>query len=533
MKRIRSCFGKGLIGIVILLAMASLSTAAPFLIKDGEPLAEIVIAKNPPRMVTLAATELQTYLEKISGARLPIVTGSDSSPEGIIRIYIGKSETTDHLGISGEDLRFGAYRIVSGADYLVLLGHDFDFEPKEPWGKGRGNENLAEQEWDTLTTDQTDSAWEFPMGSVFKSFNKPTQTWAHDEGGSLQAVYGFLRSLGMRWYLPGELGEVVPTQNSITLPEDLNETVHPDYPLRQYIGPAYFNAPTDAVMWGRRLGLNYGYELLGLGPKTHGLSRVHGRKEMQRTHPDYYALINGERDFKTKGTGHACWSSAGLVGEAAKYAQTLFDHYGEPTLQLSPQDGLRMCQCDQCATLTPSDAVWGFLNRVAGETLKTHPDRFLVGAAYTSYREPPADINQLSPNIIVRINNVGRPLFRNEEHWNWYQDLVGSWREKAASDKIIRVENNYYDTVIHPRSIARDLKAMKGISLGEMSEVAREKHSSGTGQIWGRPGTNHLNLYVNARFLWDADQDIEKVLDEYYEGFYGPAAEEMRRKRLR
>lgn len=42
------------------------------------------------------------------------------------------------------------------------------------------------------------------------------------------------------------------------------------------------------------------------------------------------------------------------------------------------------------------------------------------------------------------------------------------------------------------------------------------------------PGCDHLTLYVNARFAWDAEQDIEKVLSEYYENFYGPAAKEMK-----
>ncbi len=42
--------------------------------------------------------------------------------------------------------------------------------------------------------------------------------WQFDERGSFNAVCGYLRSLGVRWYLPGELGEVVPKMKSIPLP---------------------------------------------------------------------------------------------------------------------------------------------------------------------------------------------------------------------------------------------------------------------------------------------------------------------------
>ncbi|HUG69196.1 MAG TPA: hypothetical protein VMM76_15705, partial [Pirellulaceae bacterium] len=67
--------------------------AEQFLVKDGRAQAEIIIAENPPRTVRLAAHELQNYVEKISGARLPIATQpSDGVP---VRVYVGRSPHTD------------------------------------------------------------------------------------------------------------------------------------------------------------------------------------------------------------------------------------------------------------------------------------------------------------------------------------------------------------------------------------------------------------------------------------------------------
>ena len=56
-------------------AAVQVTAADAFLVKDGQPRAEIVIAENPPRTTRLAAQELQTYVEKISGARAVIVPG--------------------------------------------------------------------------------------------------------------------------------------------------------------------------------------------------------------------------------------------------------------------------------------------------------------------------------------------------------------------------------------------------------------------------------------------------------------------------
>lgn len=77
--------------------------------------------------------------------------------------------------------------------------------------------------------------------------------------------------------------------------------------------------------------------------------------------------------------------------------------------------------------------------------------------------------------------------------------------------------------ILHPRSIAREFAAMQGLSLGESSSVPRERN-----QRWQNPGISHLNNYVLSRYLWDAQTDLESLLDDYYQRFYGPAATAMR-----
>lgn len=42
------------------------------------------------------------------------------------------------------------------------------------------------------------------------------------------------------------------------------------------------------------------------------------------------------------------------------------------------------------------------------------------------------------------------------------------------------------------------------------------------------PGMQHLNLYVTGKLYWDVNQDVDKMLDEYFKLFYGPAEKEMK-----
>jgi hypothetical protein len=52
--------------------MTQVKAEAPILVDEGKDYAEIIISESPARSTRLAAAELQTYVAKISGARLPI-----------------------------------------------------------------------------------------------------------------------------------------------------------------------------------------------------------------------------------------------------------------------------------------------------------------------------------------------------------------------------------------------------------------------------------------------------------------------------
>ena len=517
--------------LIVSLSFMQGVSAAPLIVKDGEPNAQIVISDTPERLVELAAKELQTYIEKISGAELPIGTEPSEHP---VNIYVGESEHTESLGITDEGLQYGAYRMVSGPNRLVLLGHDFDFEPKEPYRPSRHHDPEVQAEWDR----RSGSFYRNPMGRLYKDYNKEFDIWFHDEGGSLNAVYGFLRDLGVRWYMPGELGEVVPKQQSIALPE-VDRTDRPDFAVRLFKWTSYGGANWDDLIWDRRLGLSTGVNAWGAAKaRSHGMKYVIGRKEMQRLHPEFYALRGGERDIYKHETGTPCFSSRGLAKQAANYARAVFDIYDEPEVSIWPTDGFRHCGCRMCEAQDVSNLVFRFVDHAAREVYKTHPDYLVSSGAYTPYTAPPSAIEKFSPNVLIYIANRGRSMFHRPERWQRYKSEVLGWYEKVAPGHLMRGDNNRFSLklggtqgqgpvpfpTMHPRNYAKDMSFLKGKSIGERSEMPRGRNP----YTWRAIGLDHLNLYAHGRTLWDADLDIEALLDEYYTRFYGPAAEEMR-----
>ena len=151
-----------LIACLATFALGRTNGAETYLILDGKAKAEIVLSAKPARVAEFGAQELQTYLEKISGVRIKIVT--EPTAGALVKIYVGESESAREIGITAKGLKRDAFKIVSKANCLALVGNDLEFEPREPWAqrhsqwaqeRGRLGEDCRK------TMDESD--WEKPL----------------------------------------------------------------------------------------------------------------------------------------------------------------------------------------------------------------------------------------------------------------------------------------------------------------------------------------------------------------------------------
>jgi hypothetical protein len=154
--------------------------------------------------------------------------------------------------------------------------------------------------------------------------------------------------------------------------------------------------------------------------------------------------------------------------------------------------------------------------------------------AYSGYQLPPLNIEKMSPNVTVTICRW-RSEFGDTEKRDAFRKLTEAWLEKLPSKEIYiwdyylhgRPEGHWDGVPAYfTRLIADDLSYLKGKSKGEFIEIQ---------EFWGgwnlkrhAMAVNHLNVYVTTRLHWDANLDLDALLAEYYEKFYGPAAVEMK-----
>jgi tetratricopeptide (TPR) repeat protein len=520
--------------------------AAPFLVESGRPRAEIVVAKQPQRTTLLAADELQTYIEKISGAKLPIVT----EPRGNVpvQVYVGQSPHTERLGITSKGLRFGAYRVVSGDNWLVLIGDDTNFVPIEPWP--RSHNDIVSGKMQTAWNAITGNTWGYPLTQLRKHYTGATglfgteneqyrdqdgnvNIWGFDERGSFNAVCGFLRKLGVRWYLPGELGEVVPDSPTIPLPK-LDKTVRPEFEVRRF-NVRFGTASRDTAMWAARLGMRDPYGLR----VAHGMHTMTHCDAILNAHPDWFALYGGKRHSQPgQRLNHLCYSNEELFRETVTWARTQFDHFNFSTVSVMPPDAyISICQCRLCEGKDVpemgsrgklSNHVWDFVNRVAKETGKTHPGKQIVCCAYGANTNPPTNITKLEPNVQVIIVGGRRPANNLPEQREAIRALRNGWAEKTDNPLMIFenypfTDRGWYLPAFVANSIGESINATKDISRGEDIWLSFGPNFDRT-----ELGFNHFMVYFTARMYWGGpDQDVAAMLDEYCRLFYGPAAGQM------
>lgn len=529
-------------------AAAQAQAQEQHIVRNHLPKADIVVAEDAPRSTRLAAQELQLYVKKISQAFLPLRTAP--SADMPVHIFIGKSLHTDRLGINTDTLRFGAYRIVSGEGWLVLIGDDTDFVPIDPWPRNNDQwvSGKTYDAWDRIT----DTTWGNPIAHLRKHYtgrawafgteseeqvdkDGTVNVWGFDERGSFNAVCGFLRDLGVRWYMPGDLGEVVPDMASISLPA-VDKTVHPAFPIRR-VNIRLGVHGKDTARWAMRLGIRdpYGVQI------AHGMHTMTHRDAVLSAHPAWFASYGGKRQNQP-GQRHnqLCYSNDALFRETVQYVRTVFDHYDFDVVSVMPPDGyVAICQCPLCRGKdTPergsrgrlSDYVWDFVNRVAQEVGKTHADRMVSNCAYGVYTLPPLSIDRLEPNVLVCIVGGRRPFRSRAEQRQDIRRLRDAWL--AKTDNPIMVFENYpftdrgwYLPAYVPTSLGQSINATKRISMGEdiWLSVRRDFDKVDI-------GFNHFLVYFTTRMYWgDSNQDVDALFDEYCRLFYGPAGDDMNR----
>lgn len=494
--------------MIVLTACVQLSHAKSEIVSNGESQGGIVIPDEPPDIVKYAAKELQWHIEKMTGAKLDIYQEHVTKEQNGLLISLGETRLADAHGVSTTGLEADGYRIRSVGDMLFILGRDYTGPP------------LGDRK-----------------GRTHRTYNKQLKLNAHGETGTLNGVYHFLRDLGFRWYMPGEIGMVIPGAATVDISGRDAEGA-PHYTYRKLHG-FNFDEDPEAAIWYKRVGFG-SVRYINLNHSFTDWAEKYAEK-----HPEYFAVIDGRSHLESvpdKKRVALNYTEPGVLEQVVEDARKYFEkNPDEPIYPVVPNDSHRVhdegeetLSYIKKARYSPgwlSDLVWGFVNKAAKRIYEHYPDKLIGSLAYAYQFEAPTMIDEFSPNVVVMHSRKRLWFWDSEYKKHVWKNLHDYTRLNPAEQYIweyynLRSRDTKQEWIpfVSPRMIAEDIKELKPYSSGEFIQA---KQSRETNKLV-KPGLYHLNLYVTARALWDPDLDIEQLLDEYYREYYGPAAEPMR-----
>ena len=503
--------------------------------RDGKSTAVVVVAHNPTRPAQWAAKEFAYHVRKITGAELPMLTDDDPAVQNApFRVLIGESAETKKLGLSNADFKVQEYLIQTRDKTLILMGRDA--EEHGPITYEQSGYWPTKGDWRTV--------FFLPVGTAY-------------------AVDTFLEKFcGVRWYMPGDIGEVCPKQSTLTA-TDLNFRTLPwsryRWSSRQtYRDPFKFygwKQPDERVcMPVRDLALWMFRMKIGGSPYAcnHAFTQYYER--FGKEHPGWWKDGKPSDHYP-----HPDYANPELVRQAAQDAIAFFSTGKKPPgataegdyFAIMPNDGkdgliwsaagerLRNNDPERQAGYScgwASDFVFQMVNTAAHVVREKYPDKWITCAAYAGYSMPPKILTVLEPNVSVQRCSFLDSAFAPAQ-WKWETENLTDWSKHTKELYVWE----YYLTqwfhqfqafpVVYPRHVARSIQFLRETGVRGMffeASAAKLPTASISDGALANPAEDLLNHYVTWKLLSDGSEDVEKLLDEFYPLFFGPAAAPMK-----
>ena len=485
-------------GGVMAVAVASTGTFASAvpLVENSAPRATIVVeqaaldpAKNDTtaQKISVAAHDLQDYIRKMSSATLPI-TGDANTPAGAV-VLVGQSRLTDALKVD----------IPSG---LTLARKEEGFVIQS-----RGN-------------------------SLILAGNN-----AGPYHGTEYAVYDFLERLGVRWFMPGEFGEVVPSQKNITV-SDTSVRQKPDFLQRNW----WIHATPEMAELERRWKIRnmMNPDNMYATPADSSLRNFVPDAALAKTNPELFAKnFDGSLNLY-----YPNLSNPKTVEIAAEKMKDYFRKNPDAnSIGCAPDDGMpRDFNPDTVkrsqgfsdlvgregvpAEMSTTEEWIGWINAVTREVNKEFPGRVVTTNGYANRTMAPFGV-AVDPNVSIMFAAIWSDTlhaYDNPRSWQMERQaqLLKRWCD--INDKVWVYGYDYtmlvstLTPVPNVHKFAHDFPLMK--KWGVMGFIDETRN------VWAERGIQ--TKYVKARLEWNADADTGALLDDYFAKWYGAAAKPSR-----
>lgn len=362
--------------------------------------------------------------------------------------------------------------------------------------------------------------------------------------GVLYGVYQYLDNMGVRWFMPGELGENVPKMPAVKIgsyerkyaspfrshglslsDEDPNHfdptnlvQAHLDYDLWEMRNKSQFS---HAIHLSSRHGFDFNYirEEGKHNIHTAALADADFKKE-----PERFPLVtrNGKKERLQKG-GQICFTDPRNVACAVESARKFFaQNQDKYSYSLSLEDEGGVCECNRCVeankgispVLDPNRVVWQFMNAAAKKLQAECPGKSVCFLSPYGYMLHPPDGVRAETNIVCvacHTQDNGKVITdTNSAHNVFFLDCIRRIR-KAGAD-MGSYEYTMFGGTPQPLTILDSVKTYRDLGFRFYSC-----------ESMGWDEQRRIVHWVMYQLCWDPDRDPHELLKTFCDDYYGAA----------
>lgn len=322
--------------------------------------------------------------------------------------------------------------------------------------------------------------------------------------GDHRAVVAFLENeLGVRFLLPGRMGEHIPVANPLVIKSNVFLRRKPDIPWHTVCDLFYeHNRVLDDYMVANNMFRQLHYRLHW----GHSWPFSVPAEKYAKSNPEFFVMRGGRRHPQAVGN-QLCISNP-------QVQQLMLEHIGQSfaggakLYQLSQSDGFQPCECADCVKLgvTANERVWKVHRSLAEKMASAYPDCKISILAYDVSQEPPRCFDSLPDNVIIELTKYDEAEFqkwlRFKVPFMAYTYLWGCYNELGYLPK---------------RSPAMISEHMKRLKKHQVLDVYDDGYKDGLGGLQGPV------LYVYGRLFDQVGLNPELLVEDYCRSSFGEA----------
>ena len=185
------------------------------------------------------------------------------------------------------------------------------------------------------------------------------------------------------------------------------------------------------------------------------------------------------------------------------------------------------CRCEKCKAISDRHGESGlllwFINQLAEDIAADYPDVWLHTAAYSFAVKPSIGI-KAAPNVVVELaHNLGNYYSPVQNDQSDYREYVKEWAKRTRRLAVWDYWVFYWDAFPEPyHNVYQIKKDLEFYHRNGVRLMRIESEGSDDASFFS------LKYWLGYRLMDDLTQDDSKLIADFMQGFYGPAAPEMK-----